>query len=430
MNFNPYLPPSGTRFSAMAAPACDSNNDPDCFDRPSCDLDGTDDEEPATGSDAREGLSRVAAPYGTSSVAAFSRFTPGAPAGAALRLLHVGPCFMNGGSEQHLIALAKFLDPQRVRFERCLVTGRKHLDANLAARMPVPVTWADADTIRRAVGQCDVLLTWGLAMNDLLGDVRPKLGVFLAHGETDWTRATLLQSGRCVDHVIAVSRRVAQRVCPGFDHTVVLNGVDTARLAATGSRDQVRARYGFSPGDFVLGTLSRLVPDKRVETLIEAVARLPAAFKLLVAGWGDHRTALLELANDRIPGRYAFAQASDYLGDLYGAMDAFGLASAHEGFGLVVAEALLCGVPVVATRVGCVPELLRDRVSGMIVDGSSATFAAALRLLRDHPAWARGLAAEGQSLAQARLLAPRMAREYEDLLDRLWQARAVKEARR
>jgi len=180
----------------------------------------------------------------------------------------------------------------------------------------------------------------------------------------------------------------------------------------------------------VLGSVSRLVPDKRVELLIEAVARLPAAFKLLVAGWGDHRPALLELANDRIPGRYVFAQADDYLGVLYGAMDAFGLASAHEGFGLVVAEALMCGVPVVATRVGCVPEVLCDRVNGLIVDGCADAFAAAATLLRDHPAWARGLAAEGQAFAQQRLLAPRMAREYEDLLARLWQARADKGTRR
>ena len=277
MNFNPHLPHSGTRFSATAAPASDSNDDPDYLDRPSYDLDRTGDDVPATGSDAREGLSRFAAPYGKPSVAAFSRSTPGAPPSAALWLLHVGPCFMNGGSEQQLIALAKFLDPQRVRFERCLVTGRKHLDANLAARMPARVTWADADTIRRAVGQCDVLLTWGLALNDLLG------------------------------------------------------------------------------------TFSRLAPDKRVEVLIEAVARLPAAFKLLVAGWGDHRAALLEVANDRIPGRYAFTQAGDYLGDVYGAMDAFGLASAHEGFGLGVAEALLCGVPVVATR-GEVQSLAQERL--------------------------------------------------------------------
>jgi glycosyltransferase involved in cell wall biosynthesis len=347
-----------------------------------------------------------------------------------LRLLHVGPCFMNGGTEQHLLALAKFLDARRVRFERCLVTGRKYVDAGLASRMPAPVAWADVDTIRRAVRDCDVLLTWGLAMNDLLGQVRPKVGVFLAHGESDWTRAMLLQSRRCVDHVIAVSHRVAERVCPDFDHTVVLNGVDTARLAAKESRDQVRARYGFSSGDFVLGSVSRLVPDKRVEILIEAVARLPAAFKLLVAGWGEHRSALLELANDRIPGRYAFAHADDYLGDLYSAMDAFGLASAHEGFGLVVAEALLCGVPVVATRVGCVPEVLRDRVSGLIVDACADAFAGAAKLLRDHPEWARGLAAEGRSFARQRLHASRMAREYEDLLARLWRARPAQERRR
>lgn len=426
MNFNPYLRPSGTRFLAMAASASDSNDDPYHLAPTLHSLAWAGDDVLKTDVGTRESLSPVAAPYGTPAVAEHSL----SASGTALRLLHVGPCFMNGGSEQHLIALAKFLDPQRVRLERCLVAERKYVDPNVAARMPAPVVWADAQTIRRAVRQCDVLLTWGLAMNDLLGEIRPRLGVFIAHGETEWTRTTLLQSRNCVDHVIAVSRRVAERICPDFDHTVVLNGVDAARLATTGSRDLVRARYGFAPGDFVLGSVGRLVPDKRVKILIEAVARLPAAFKLLVVGWGDHRSALLELANDRIPGRYAFAHADDYLGDVYGAMDAFGLASAHEGFGLVVAEALLCGVPVVATPVGCVPVLLQDRVNGLIVDGSADAFAAAIRLLRDHPVWARGLAAEGQALAQTQLQAPRMAREYEDLLQRLWQARAEKGTRR
>lgn len=345
-----------------------------------------------------------------------------------LRLVHVGPCFMNGGSEQHLIALAKFLDPEWVRFERCLVTSRKHLDAELARRMPVPVTSADAEAIRRAARDCDVMLSWGLAMNDVLGPVRPKLGVFLAHGETAWTRDTLLQSRRAADHVIAVSQRVAERVCFDFPHTVVLNGIDAARLAITRSRDAVRARYGFSPGDFVVGSVSRLVPDKRVEWLIDAVAELPSSFKLLVAGWGGHRGTLLERANDRIPGRYAFAYADDYLGDLYAAMDAFALSSAHEGFGLVVAEALTCGVPVVASPVGCVPEVVRDRVNGLVVSGGPASFAAAFRSLHEHPAWARGLAEEGRRVAHERLQAARMAREYEELLHRLWQTRAQKPA--
>ncbi len=425
MYFHQSLNPYGLRSLATAPLFSDPKGNP--YDPQFAYLDpyGDGDDGLETNAGTRQQQAYAVSPYSMSAVPSLSRSN----SGTALRLLHVGPCFMNGGSEQHLIALAKFLDPARVRFERCLVTGRKYLDAELAARMPAPVVWADADTVRRAVRECDVLLTWGLAMNGLLGQVRPKLGVFLAHGETDWTRSTLLHSRRCVDHVIAVSSRVAERVCPDFEHTVVLNGVDAGRLASTRPRDQVRARYGFAPGDFVLGSVSRLVPDKRVELLIEAVAQLPKAFKLLVVGWGEHRSALLELANDRIPGRYAFASADDYLGDLYGAMDAFGLASAHEGFGLVVAEAMLCGVPVVATNVGCVPEVLHDRVNGLIVDGCADAFAAAARLLCDHPAWARGLAAEGQAFAQQRLLAPRMAREYEDLLARLWQTRANKGAR-
>jgi len=422
VEFNPYLGPYGARSPASETSTSDPNDDPYHPGLAS----RAEGDELGIYAGTGEKLAFASALYDASSEPELYR-----PASdACLRLLHVGPCFMNGGSEHHLIALAKFLDGKRVRFERCLVTGRKYLDASLAARMPAPVAWADTDTIRRAVRECDVLLTWGLGMNALLGQVRPKLGVFLAHGETDWTRAMLLQSRRCIDHVIAVSSRVAQRVCPDFEHTVVLNGVDTARLAAQGSRDQLRARYGFSSGDFVLGSVSRLVPDKRVELLIEAVARLPAAFKLLVAGWGEHRAALLELANERIPGRFAFAHADDYLGDLYSAMDAFGLASAHEGFGLVVAEALLCGVPVVATRVGCVPEVLCDRVSGLIVDSCADAFAAAATLLRDHPEWARGLAAEGRAFARQRLHASRMAREYEDLLVRLWRARPAQEARR
>jgi glycosyltransferase involved in cell wall biosynthesis len=91
---------------------------------------------------------------------------------------------------------------------------------------------------------------------------------------------------------------------------------------------------------------------------------------------------------------------------------------------------MLCGVPVIATSVGCVPEVVCDRVNGLIADSCAAAFAAAARLLREHPAWARGLAAEGQAFAQQRLLASRMAREYEDLLARLWQARAGKEPQR
>jgi glycosyltransferase involved in cell wall biosynthesis len=122
-----------------------------------------------------------------------------------------------------------------------------------------------------------------------------------------------------------------------------------------------------------------------------------------------------------IPGRYAFVRGTNDVGDYYGAMDAMCLPSEEEGFGLVVLEAMFCERPVIATAVGCVPELVRDRVNGLVVDGSADSIAAVARLLHRHPAWARGLSAEGRATAEERGHARTMAAAYENLFLRLWR---------
>lgn len=340
-----------------------------------------------------------------------------------LRLMHVGPCFMNGGVEQQTLSLAKFFDPRRIDFVKCLVTNREHLSARAATAMPVPVEYCAPTDLPRAADECDVMLLWGDGFNEWLQPARPELCVFVAHGESWWTAQTLKESARVVDHAIAVSQRVRDQVCGGVPSTVILNGVDAAHLGQTCSREAVRLRLGFSPQDFVLGCVGRFSEEKRLPLLIEAVARLPREFKLLLVGHGARRNELLDLANERIPGRFAVVSAVDYLGDYYRAMDAFSLVSEHEGFGLVIAEALLCERPVIVTNVGCVPEIIQDRVNGLVVDPSPDSLAAAARLLHQHPHWARGLAAEGHVVANERLHAARMARDYEQLLWQLWCAK-------
>jgi glycosyltransferase involved in cell wall biosynthesis len=131
----------------------------------------------------------------------------------------------------------------------------------------------------------------------------------------------------------------------------------------------------------------------------------------------------MEQANARIPGRYAFVTAHDYLGDYYHAMDAVCLVSEQEGFPLVLLEAMMCGRPLIVTAVGCVPEVIRDRVNGVVVAGDPDSIRAAAELLWQHPQWARGLAAEGRAFAEQVGHARRMAREYEDLLHGLWRSK-------
>lgn len=339
-----------------------------------------------------------------------------------LRAIHVGPCLLQGGAEQWVVDLARFLDPAAVRLERAVVTQPDLIDPAFRSRVPVPVEAGGADAVRRAAAECDVLVSWGVELDGWLADARPPVSVFVAHGEGEWTRRVLTGSRRAVDHVVAVSRAVEREVPAGLPTTVIYNGVDTARLGRSRARDAVRSGFGFRPDDFVLAYIGRFSPEKRPHVVIDAVARLPDRFKALLVGWGGLQRELMDRANAAIPGRYAFTTAREYLGDVYQAADAVVLASGQEGFPLVLLEAMFCGRPLIVTPVGCVPEVIVDRVNGLVVSGDPGSVAAAAELLAARPAWAAAVAQEGKTFADQHGHAARMAREYEALFRRLWAA--------
>jgi glycosyltransferase involved in cell wall biosynthesis len=163
-----------------------------------------------------------------------------------------------------------------------------------------------------------------------------------------------------------------------------------------------------------------MAPEKRVEVLIEMLAGAPRHFKGLFVGWGPLHAELLRRANELIPGRFAVASADRYLGDYYHAMDAFCLPSGSEGCALALLEAMLCGLPVIATPVGAAPELIVDRVNGVLAEGSPSAFRDAARLVEQYPHWARAIGAEAKATAERWGLGPAMARQYENLFHRLW----------
>ena len=88
---------------------------------------------------------------------------------------------------------------------------------------------------------------------------------------------------------------------------------------------------------------------------------------------------------------------------------------------MVALEAMMCGVPLIATPVGAVPEVIQHRVNGLIVSLDGSDFPHAVNELRTHPDWARALGREGQAYADQHGHALRMAQQYEDLLESLWQ---------
>jgi glycosyltransferase involved in cell wall biosynthesis len=140
---------------------------------------------------------------------------------------------------------------------------------------------------------------------------------------------------------------------------------------------------------FVVGVAGRLAAEKGISVLLESMkevlAKVPRAW-LVIAGDGPERAALECRAHDlRIDHRVDFLGMRADLPRIMAALDVFVLPSLYEGFGLVVLEAMAVGVPVIATCVGGVPEVVEDGVTGVLVPpGDPSKLAEAiLRLERD-----------------------------------------------
>jgi phosphatidylinositol alpha-1,6-mannosyltransferase len=192
--------------------------------------------------------------------------------------------------------------------------------------------------------------------------------------------------------------RVAARVAGAALPTLVVPpGVDPDRFRLLSARDREEARRRFgldSDRPLVLG-LSRLVPRKGFDVLIDAVAGLDARVHLAVGGAGRDARRLARRAAERgITDRCTFlGRVPDAdLADLYGCADVFAMLCRErwggleaEGYGIVFVEAAACGVPSVAGRSGGSHEAVVDGETGFVVDPHDAggVRAALDRLLGD-----------------------------------------------
>lgn len=343
-----------------------------------------------------------------------------------LRITHVSYTLVRGGLEQWLRALARFADPQRMKIVRCIVLTR-HVDPRMAADVRLPVEVGGPELVCQAAASTDVLLCSNVFPTGafLPSECRP-LCVCVAHGDAEWMREGVAESRPWLDHVVAVSESVRRAVSGYVPTSVIPNGIDSEHIACSCSRDQMRESLGFLPTDFVLGFVGRMASEKRPDLLVEVLAGAPRHFKGLFVGWGPLREQLLRRANELIPGRFAIASADRYLGDFYHAVDAFCLPSVSEGCALALLEAMLCGRPVIATPVGAAPDLLVNRVNGLLAAGTPQDLLDAARLLEQHPRWARAIGEEGRATAERCASGPAMARQYEDLLERLCSEKRAK----
>jgi glycosyltransferase involved in cell wall biosynthesis len=211
----------------------------------------------------------------------------------------------------------------------------------------------------------------------------------------------------------------------------IYNGVDTQKFCKIRDPRRIqerKRRLGLKSDDVVIGAVGRLIPVKGHRYLISALGsireRVPSA-RVVIAGDGPLRQELARLAErEGVAGSVIFAGDAGDTPLLYNCFDLLVYPSVIGAFGLVLLEAMACGLPVIASELNGTTELLTHDQTGVLVPpgDSRAIAGAVLSLLLDRERRER-LAAAGHEHAVAHFSARTFARQYLDLYRSLLDGR-------
>ena len=249
----------------------------------------------------------------------------------------------------------------------------------------------------------------------------------LGQGPGRLNRHVLLDrlSTRLYHRVIAISGATARQLldwerAPEHKVVVVPNGIDfdDVRVSSPERVAELNREFGVGERDVLL-VAARLAEEKGVDYFFRALPELrrraDRPFTVLHAGEGPLLESYQrELRALRVDDLVQFLGFRRDLPDLMAASDLLVVPSLSEAFGLVAAEALYLDLPVVATLVGGLPELVEDGVDGLLVPpANSAALAEAVLALLNNPGRRRQMAGAGHEKIAANFGFPKMMRGYE-----------------
>jgi len=290
-----------------------------------------------------------------------------------------------------------------------------HLRAHQRARPGrTPVLWPRGveRALRRADPDCVVASEYGVASLRALAWCRRHGRAYVVYTECTPEIDALLPPAQLrlhrwvanhADRVIAVSAAGRERLLAfGLAPERITVATQPADLAPVRAASAARRRP--DPPPLVVLSAGRLVPDKNLGTLIEAVARLDPSgerIALRIAGTGFAEGELRALAQRRGPAvDFCGAVAPGEMGALYAEAHVFALVSTFEPFGVVVREATAAGLPIICSRrAGAAGEVaLADRNALLVDPERVEEVAAALQRLADDAALRARMAAESHAI--------------------------------
>jgi glycosyltransferase involved in cell wall biosynthesis len=299
-----------------------------------------------------------------------------------------------GGAQGSVTDLMVRLDPARFQVEAICLTDGPAVDRMRQLHLPITVLREsnDRDVVRALASHLqdrDVdLLHAHMFRAELLGARAARLAgtpVIVATAHSSRVRsksdiAALATQTPLMDHLIAPSQAIGAKLRRegrgSSPITVIPNGVDLDRFGQRPSAEEragVRASLGIPADAFLVGVVARLEPEKGHRYLMaawpEIIQAVPHA-RLLVIGDGSLTDALRSQARalpSAARGRVVFAGGQTDVVALVQSLDLAVLPSLREAQGIALLEAMAARVPVVASRVGGIPETIGDGVDGLLV---------------------------------------------------------------
>lgn len=364
-----------------------------------------------------------------------------------VRVMHVVQSA--GGVEQYLVMLLKYID--REKYENILVCSQDfHID-----KFEGLVSHIIVIDMKREIGLNDII-----ALIEVRKEIREyKPDVVYAHSSKAGVITRLADLGinnksiynshgwafnmrglkvkkffyiiiekvmsHFCDKIICISEAekksaLKYRICSEEKLDVICNGIDIEEYKKSRSNKLTRMELGIPNDAIVIGTVGRLseqkAPDVFIKVAVEMKKIIPNAYFIMV-GDGNQKDEVLEYA--KLNGIDNSLIITNWVDDPICYIRLFNVAvllSRWEGFGLVLPEYMMCGVPIVATRVDAIPYIIKDHVNGLLVsvDSVDETCKAIIEILNDEDLRTK-LIEQGQKIAVDQYDIRRVVKEYSKL---------------
>jgi glycosyltransferase involved in cell wall biosynthesis len=361
-------------------------------------------------------------------------------------------CMPVGGAETLLVELIRRMDRSRMSPELCCLKYLGPLGEVLAQEVPASsgllahkYDFAVLGRLKRLLRQrrVDAVVTVGTGGDKMfwgrlaawLGGVPVICSSLHSTGLPDHVEWPNRLLAPITDAFIAVAEPHGRYLsrhegCPARKVRVIPNGVDPERFHPRWPNAELRGAIGVPDGVPVVGIVAALRPEKRHDVFLEAAALVRSAVGqcgFLVVGDGPERERLETLARQRgLDGAVHFLGTRDDVPEVLALMDVVLLTSQMEANPVSILEAMASEKPVVATRVGSVPETVRHGVTGMLVPpGDAGEIAAATVELLAQPDLAAAMGRAGREEVLAHWSIDRMVQGYEDLIAGFYRDKCV-----